>query len=51
MRRNEFQEAESVLTAANSDPHLAAARKQALIELYEATGRNEDAASLKRESQ
>ena len=51
MHRSEFGEAESILKASNNVTHMAAARKRVLIELYEATGRYEDAESLKRESQ
>lgn len=51
MHRGKLDEAESVLKAACSDHHLAAARRQALIELYETTGRKEEAESVRRKLQ
>ena len=51
MHRGEFGEAEGILKADSNDVHLATARRQALIELYETNGRTEDAESLKCEPQ
>lgn len=51
MHRSEFDEAETILKAADSEPILADERRRTLIELYEAAGRNEEAESLKREFQ